>query len=318
MKNRILKSLQLENFIHSLLLFVGMLALLSLVGFMLAGLIGLLILFVFGLIILWSIPRIPTQFIMQTYGAQKVDEYQIPTVYNILRQLSDHASLPRVPQLYYLPSSLMLAFSLGIKGEEAVVISDAMLRKLTLRELKAVLAHEISHIYNRDIWVMMLADIISRFTAVLALTGYILIIISLPVYLLTDYAIPWLFLIILILAPNISAIMQLALSRTREFNADYNAVLLTGDAEGLASALARIEHFQGRWYERVLMPNRRLPDPSLLRTHPKTEDRIKRLLALTETGDRQYSDGDGDVELDLTGYKPYHHKPRRRFNGFWY
>ena len=316
MKNLILKQLQIQNFIHSSLLFVGMLGLLSFIGFMIAGLAGLLMLTVFGLIALWSITRLPTQFILQIYGAQKVDQYQIPAVYNILRQLSEHANLPMVPQLYYLPSSLMLAFSTGTKGEKAVVLSDAMLRKLTIRELQAVLAHEVSHIYNSDIWVMMLADIITRFTAGLALTGYILIIIYLPVFLLTEHDIPWLFLIILILAPNISAIMQLALSRTREFNADFNAALLTGDPQGLASALAKIEYYQGGWYEKVLMPNRRLPDPSLLRTHPQTEDRIKRLLALSET-DYRRSNAD-NIELDLKGFKPYDLKPKRRFNGLWY
>ncbi|MCW8853747.1 MAG: zinc metalloprotease HtpX [Gammaproteobacteria bacterium] len=316
MKSRILKQLQLQNFIHSLLLLVGMLGLLSLVGFLLSGLTGLFMLFGCGLIVLLSIPRLPTQLIMQIYGAQKVNQYQIPVAYNILQQLSKHANLSTVPGLYYLPSRLMLAFSLGIKGDEAVVLSDAMLRKLTIREVTAVLAHEISHIYNKDIWVMMLADIISRFTSILALTAYILIIVYLPIYFISDHKVPWLLLIILMLAPTISAIMQLALSRTREFNADFNAVLLTGDPQGLISALRKIEYFQGRWYERIFMPNRRLPDPSLLRTHPQTEDRIKRLLALK---DIDYTATNTDeIELDLTDFKPYHRDPERRFKGFWY
>ena len=316
MKNRILKQFQMQNFIHSLLLFVAMLGLLSFVGFLLAGLLGLVILFVSGLIILVSIPRLPTQFIMQIYGAQQVHQHQMPVVYNILQKLSERAGLHTVPHFYYLPSRLMLAFSLGIKGEASIVLSDAILRKLNIRELTAVIAHEVSHIYNRDIWVMMLADIISRFTGVLALTGYILIIIYLPVYWFTDHDIPWLFLIILMLAPNISALLQLALSRTREFNADFNAVHLTGDPAGLISALRKIEYYQGAWYERIFMPNRRLPDPSLLRTHPQSDDRIERLLVLTGS---DYTDTDGDdMELDLKEFKPYHRQPGRRFNGLWY
>jgi len=285
-------------------------------GYLLAGLVGVIMLIISGLIIVWSAPRISTRFIMHIYGAQAVNRQQLPEIYKLLQLLADRAHLQNIPQLYYLPSHAMLAFSVGIKGDEAVILSDAMLRRLNLRELTAVLAHEISHIYNKDISVMMLADLISRFTAILAMTGYILIMIYLPFYIFTDHKIPWLFLAILMLAPNVSAILQLALSRTREFNADFNAVLLTGDPQGLASALSKIEHFQGHWFETVLLPNRKLPDPSLLRTHPKTSDRIDRLLALNGTG---YNDSDShDVDLDLSAFKPYHHHKKRRFNGFWY
>jgi heat shock protein HtpX len=70
------------------------------------------------------------------------------------------------------------------------------------------------------------------------------------------------------------------LSRTREYDADLNAARLTGDPGGLAQALARIERVQGGWFERIFLPGRHLPAPSLLRTHPPTEERIARLMAL--------------------------------------
>jgi heat shock protein HtpX len=75
--------------------------------------------------------------------------------------------------------------------------------------------------------------------------------------------------------------MQLALSRAREYDADVDAAGLTGDPQGLASALLTLERRQGRLWEGLLLPGSRLPDPSLLRTHPGTEDRVKRLMSLT-------------------------------------
>ena len=78
---------------------------------------------------------------------------------------------------------------------------------------------------------------------------------------------------------DLSALLQLALSRSREYSADIEAVNLTGDPHGLASALEKIEYYQGGWIERILLPGHKLPDPSLLRTHPQTEERIKRIVA---------------------------------------
>ncbi len=80
------------------------------------------------------------------------------------------------------------------------------------------------------------------------------------------------------------ALLQLALARTREFDADLEAAQLTGDPAGLASALAKLEYYHHGGFERLFLPSRRLPEPSLLRTHPPTAGRIERLRALA--GDR--------------------------------
>jgi len=83
-----------------------------------------------------------------------------------------------------------------------------------------------------------------------------------------------------VFCPMVTTLMQLALSRTREFEADLEAVRLTGDPGGLASALAKIERMSGGLLERIFLPGRRVPEPSLFRTHPVTEERIRRLLEL--------------------------------------
>ena len=200
-----------------------------------------------------------------------------PRLYEINSWLSEQAGMKNMPTLYYIPSQLMNAFSTGLKENAVVAISDGMLRSLNPRELTGVLAHEISHIRSNDISVMLVADIISRLTSMMAFTGYILIWIYIPLFILTDAKLPWMLLIVLMIAPTFSALMQLALSRAREFGADAEAARLTDDPLGLASALEKIEHDQGAWIERVFILSRRMREPSLLRTHPLMVDRVNRL-----------------------------------------
>lgn len=308
---------QLQNFVQSVLLLTGMLSLMAFTGYVLAGLTGLFILLVSALLVLLSIPRFSSRLITLIYGAQQVNRQQLPVVYDLLQVLSHRAGLVTMPGLYYLPAPRMLAFSIGMKGDEAIVLSEAMLRKLNTRELSAVLAHEISHICNKDIYVMVLADVISRFTALLALMGYLMIMFYLPLILFSEQGMPWLLILILILAPNISAIMQLALSRTREFSADYNAAQLTCDPDGLVSALNKIEYYQGHWLESILMPGRRQSGLALLRTHPATRDRINRLLMLKADIESSYETDDSRM-LDLSQFKSYHHRPERGLFRSWF
>ncbi|NIO42978.1 MAG: M48 family metalloprotease, partial [Burkholderiales bacterium] len=79
-----------------------------------------------------------------------------------------------------------------------------------------------------------------------------------------------------IFAPTLSVLLQLALSRTREFDADLDAAEITGDPLGLASALKKLDRHQTHWLRRILMPGRRMPDSWVLSTHPKSEERIRR------------------------------------------
>ncbi|MEJ2326689.1 MAG: zinc metalloprotease HtpX, partial [Chromatiaceae bacterium] len=166
--------------------------------------------------------------------------------------------------------------------DAAIAVSDGLLRRMELRELTGVLAHEISHVANGDIRVMAFADLVSRVTGMLSLFGQILLLISLPLWLLSAADIPWLPILLLLFAPTLSALVQLALSRSREYEADRNAAELSGDPEGLASALRKLEYQQAGLWERLFMPTRRIPEPSMLRSHPPTEERVRRLLELRD------------------------------------
>ncbi|HBO8848948.1 TPA: M48 family metalloprotease [Pseudomonas aeruginosa] len=154
-----------------------------------------------------------------------------------------------------------------------------LLRRLSPRELAGVLAHEIAHIASEDLRVMGLADSVSRFTSLLALMGQIAILLSLPALLVGAAEVYWPSLLLLAASPQLALLAQLGLSRVREFDADRLAAELTGDPQGLASALAKIERVSRSW-RAWLWPGWGNPEPSWLRTHPATQERISRLLTL--------------------------------------
>ena len=265
-------------------------------------------------------PSVSHRLIQHLYRGQQISHTTAPRLHMINQALSERAGLPRPPVLMYIPSDVMNAFATGTRDNALIALSDGLLRGLNLRELTAVLAHEMSHIEHQDLRVMSFADIVSRITGLLSMIGQLLLFANLPLLMFSDYHIDWLPIIILLIAPTISTLIQLALSRNREHEADLNASLLTGDPEGLALALSRMERYQGRILEQMLFPGRQIPEPSLLRTHPPTEERIERLLELRDREDwhpRQRLDT-GDAEHQVNGLASSRIKPRWHRNGLWY
>ena len=195
-------------------------------------------------------------------------------------------------------------------------MSDGLLRNLSSRELMGVLAHEVSHIRHNDMWVMTLADLVSRLTGLLSLVGQVLLLVNLPLLLLGMATFSWLGVLLLIAAPTISALLQLALSRSREYEADMGAADLTGDPAALASALHRLDRVPGGWFEQVFLPGRRVPDPSLLRTHPPTEERVRRLLSLVARRPRVRTMPEYDPWLSALPRITM--TPRWRIGGMWF
>ena len=180
---------------------------------------------------------------------------------------------------HYVPSAVVNAFATGSKQEASIALTDGLLRSLSPRELAGVLAHEIAHITNEDLRVMRLADSVSRLTSLLALMGQIAILLSLPALLVGAAEVFWPSLLLLAASPQLALLAQLGLSRVREFDADRLAAELTGDPQGLASALAKIERVSRSW-RAWLWPGWGNPEPSCLRTRPATQERIARLLTL--------------------------------------
>lgn len=269
-----------RNRAQSLILLVTMGGFLALLGWLQWGADGIWVLLMVGTFGVLFNPAISPRLVMRLYGARPIAPRQAPALWTIVDKLTARAALPRVPDLYYVPSRVLNAFAVGTREHAAIAVTDGLLRKLDLREVAGVLAHELSHIRNNDLWVMGLADMFSRGTNMLSLLGQFLLLLNLPLFLFADASINWFAILLLIIAPTLSALTQLALARTREYSADLNAARLTGDPGGLARALTKIERMQGGWLERIFMPGRRIPEPSLLRTHPQTEERVARLMAL--------------------------------------
>ena len=308
------------NRLQSAALLLFLCGFLGLLGWLMWGGPGVLMMLSVGLSGVLMNPTFSPRWVMRLYGASRLDASAAPALVGIVHQLSQRAALPAPPQLYYVPSRVLNAFAVGSPGQSAIALTDGMLRRLEMREIIGVLAHEMSHIRNNDLWVMGLADMFSRATSLLSLLGQLLLLFSLPLALFSMVSIDWAVILLLIFAPTLSSLAQLALSRTREYDADLNAVRLTGDPDGLASALAKIERIQGGWLERILLPGRRVPEPSLLRTHPDTGERIARLLALKPT----HRDGirsmpwDGLSQTRDPFGHPVRRAPRWHVTGLWH
>lgn len=271
---------KLMNSLHTWLLAGGSLTLLAVCAWALAGPGGVVWVGLGGALSLYVATHVSPKVVLKLYRARPLPEQVFVDGHRLMRILADRAELPAVPQLYLVPSRMMNAFAVGNREASVICVTDGLLRGLNLREFAGVMAHEMSHVVNGDLRVMALADIVSRMTSTMSTIGILMVLFHLPALIQGD-GVPWLGIAMLMIAPTVGGLLQLALSRTREYDADLDAVSLTGDPEGLASALMKLEKAEGRMWEAMTMPGARLPDPSLLRTHPKTEERVRRIMELT-------------------------------------
>ncbi|MGY1593184.1 zinc metalloprotease HtpX [Geodermatophilus sp. SYSU D00708] len=274
-----LRRQRLRNVTQAVLLLVGLIGTAGVLAWVLFGPTGLLWALVIGVLVGALRPRAPTRTLLSMYGALPVGPSTAPRLLRIVQELSERAGLASTPALYYVPSTIPNAFAVGRGDDAAIAVSDGLLRILTTREVAAVLAHEVSHVRSGDTTIMSLSDTVGRFVQGLSYVGVLSIFITLPMTLGGD---PELLLLslILIALPTVVTLLQLALSRTREYDADLEASTLIGDPEALASALEALERSAGRIWERLMVRRGRVPDPLLLRTHPPTAERARRLREL--------------------------------------
>jgi heat shock protein HtpX len=274
---------RMHNFVQTFLLVGGSLTLFMATAYVFFGPQGIVFAIIFGAVSLYAASRVSPAMVLRMYRAQPVSRLQFAAGHEILETLSRRAGLASVPELYVIPSNLMNAFAVGRVHDSAICLTDKLIRSLTRRELAGVMAHEISHIANADIRVMAIADMVSRFTSFLSTFGIVTLLLNLPSVLYGGaQQVPWGAVLLLLFAPTIGSLLQLGLSRTREYDADFGAAMLTGDPDGLAGALVKLEGAQRGYWEGMVLPGGRIPDPSLLRSHPRTSDRIARLMALKQ------------------------------------
>lgn len=264
-------------------------------------------------------PRLPARTVMALYRASPLDKRHGRQIATVAATLGERAGLDRPPALFVIQSATLNAFSTGSRDDGAIALTEGLLRKLTLRELAGVIAHEIAHIRNGDLPIMTLADILTRATHVASLAAVGVAAFYLPAAIAGEVRLPWLPILLLALAPTISSLLMLALSRSREFDADLDSVVLSGDAVGLASALAKLEPQNGKAIEDLLPPGgRRTPQPSLLRSHPTSAERIERLRAAGDFHRHPPLPIHEEPMVSLVGVGPVAMRPRFRLPGIWY
>ena len=311
---------KLQNTLHSAMLLGGLGALLALSFALLMGLHGLGWAAIIVGLMLVLVPRIPPEAVMLAYRARIVDPQQGGQLRDLIGLIADRAALPETPTLYVIPSMTLNAFAVGQPGHAAIGITEGLLRRLTMREIAGVLAHEMSHIRNNDLGVMGIADVLTRLTQAMSYVAVALAVMNLLAAMNGDQYVSWIVVAVLYLAPACSSLLQLGLSRSREYDADLEAARLTGDPLGLASALRRLERYTGRFWEDLMLPvpGRRVPFPSLLRSHPTTEERVQRLVALSGQPMLPPIVVSEQPMISLAGFGPGEMRPRYRFPGLWF
>ena len=309
------------NIAHTFLLFGGIIVLLGIVAYLLFGAMGFFMVSSTLFFLIFLTPRISPHLVLRMYNGKLLSYGEAADLYDITAELSRRAGLGGTPELYYIPSNMINAFAVGSRERAAIGITDGILRRLNLRELTGILAHEISHIRNNDMKVMGTADMISRLTSAFSTLGQLLLVLSLPLIILGASSISLVPILLLIAAPTLSGLLQLALSRTREFDADLDAARLTGDPRGLAGALRKIEYGGGGFFRTIFMPGYRVPNPSLFRTHPHTQERIERLMQIEDSGRPEAPDMEARAG-ELFSFPPHYGRvkrvPRWRIGGIWY
>ncbi|MEV1295329.1 M48 family metalloprotease [Pseudonocardia sp. NPDC049635] len=224
---------------------------------------------------------------LRSMQARPVGPGEAPELHAMVRELAAAAGLP-MPRVYISPLAQPNAFATGRgPAHAAVCVTEGILRLLTPRELRAVLAHEVAHVANRDILTSSVAA---------ALAGIITSVANLALFLPADdeegAPNPLAGLLMVLLAPIAATLIQLAISRSREYGADADGAQLSGDPLALASALEKIE----RGAQALPLPadgsstahaHLMIANPlageglgALFRTHPATSDRIRRLRRL--------------------------------------
>ena len=227
------------------------------------------------------------KMVLSMYNAQKVDAASAPQLYRVVQELSQRAGLP-MPRVYLIDEAQPNAFATGRNPEHAAVAATSgILQLLSARELRGVMAHELTHVKHRDILLSAIAATVAGAISAIGQFGFLF-----GGRGDGERPNPVVGLIVMILAPIAAMLIQMAISRAREFEADRGGAEICGDPSALADALAKMERYaQGRPLAAaeahpataqmmIINPLFGGGMQNLFSTHPATEERIARLRAM--------------------------------------
>jgi heat shock protein HtpX len=282
-----------RNTAKTVALLAGIGGLLVLVGSALGGAGGALIGAILGLVVVGASYWFSDKIAVRAAGAHEVSEQEAPQLHAMVADLAATAGLPK-PRVYVSPAAQPNAFATGRNPRHsAVAVTEGLLTQCPPDELRAVLAHEMAHIRNRDILIGSVAAAIATgisFVANMALWAGMF-----GGGDDEDGPSPIVAILLAILAPLAATVLQMALSRSREFEADRVGAQLLGDPEPLARALRRIDTMAARTPLEVSpaqasayivnpLTGRQVNFARLFLTHPPVEERIERLQAMRQDG----------------------------------
>lgn len=280
------------NLLKTAVLMAAITALFMALGQVLGGQQGMLIALVIALGMNFFSYWFSDKLVLRMYNAQEVDASSAPQFYRMVQELAGKAGLP-MPRVYLIDENAPNAFATGRNPQNAAVAATTgLLRALSEREVRGVMAHELAHVKHRDI-------LISTISATMA--G--------AISMLANFAMffggrdsegrpsnPIVSILVMILAPIAASLIQMAISRAREFEADRGGAEISGDPQALASALQKIHRMaQGLPLEAaerhpetaqmmIMNPLSGGGLAGLFSTHPSTEERVERLMQLARGG----------------------------------
>lgn len=273
------------------LLLATLTGLLMAAGFLLGGQGGAFLALIFAGVMNFGSYWFSDKIVLRMSGAHEVDRNQAPRLYAMVEDLAQNANLP-MPKVYVIQTDVPNAFATGRNPKNAAVAATTgIMRVLSEDELRGVMAHELAHVKNRDTLISAVAATIAGAISFLANMAQWALIFGgfnrdnngggniLGA------------LVLIIVAPIAAAIVQMAISRSREFAADREGAAISGDARQLANALIKIENYVKGHQQMQVNPGSAhmyIINPlkggvaGLFSTHPKTEDRVERLQKIAE------------------------------------
>jgi len=282
------------NRMKTMLLLATLTALLLFVGQALGGRGGLMMALMFAGVMNFVAYWWSDKIVLRMYGAQEIDEAQAPELFAIVRGLAQRAHIP-MPRVYMIPQEAPNAFATGRNPQNAAIaVTEGIVRLLDREELTGVLAHELSHVQNRDTLIMTVAATLAGALSHLANMAMWGAMFGGSSSRDEDGGHPMAGLLGIIIAPVAATLIQMAISRSREFLADEHGAHVSGNPLALASALRKIE----AWSQQIPMTagspataHLFIINPfsggglvRLFSTHPSTEERIARLQAMARQG----------------------------------